>query len=420
LLQIQPDQLLQLPPLHTILRGGKRSGVKTVPVTLAARFTEIGTVELYCVARDGQNRWRLEFNVRDIVKGAPAGREEPGTIPADENALVDVWPEELVQVAASLIRECYGDRPEAIAPQELTRALETALDAPRHRWPTGLCRRLWDFLAEVAEERRRSQAHLNRWYNLAGYSLRPGFGDPVDRFRIDQLWKLLHAPVKKDAGKGGGLRLPEGGADYWIMWRRVSGGLSVQLQGALFNRLRPMLLPSKGKAAPKPAANELTEMWRAAAGMERLEVKIKEGLGQGLLKSLRRSPVPAYLFYSLTRLGARHLIYGPLNAVLHPQVIEGWLDQILSFQPGGEGEKNSWAFCLVQLARRTGQRALDVDDSHRQSVLTVLRSLAVPQRWLRTVEEVTAMATEEESEMLGESLPIGLRLVPATNETRSD
>ena len=72
-----PDQLLQLPPLHTVLRGGKRSGAKRVPVTLAARCTEIGTLELFCVAKDGDNRWRLEFNVRDIVKDA-AGRRRRG------------------------------------------------------------------------------------------------------------------------------------------------------------------------------------------------------------------------------------------------------------------------------------------------------------------------------------------------------
>jgi len=36
------------------------------------------------------------------------------------------------------------------------------LEANRHEWPMGLCRRLWDFLAEVAEQRRQSPAHLSR------------------------------------------------------------------------------------------------------------------------------------------------------------------------------------------------------------------------------------------------------------------
>src|SRR6516225_4725768 len=71
LIEVAPTQLLHLPPLHTVLRGGKRSGTKSVPVTLAVRCTAIGTLELFCVARDGQNRWRLEFNVRDLVQEAP-------------------------------------------------------------------------------------------------------------------------------------------------------------------------------------------------------------------------------------------------------------------------------------------------------------------------------------------------------------
>src|SRR5579883_1783964 len=104
LLNVSPDQLLQLPPLHTVLRGGKRAGAKRVPVTLAAKCTEIGTLELACVSREG-NRWRLEFNVRDVVR--PAGREEPADDGPAPQAVVDVWPEERVQAAGELIRGAY-------------------------------------------------------------------------------------------------------------------------------------------------------------------------------------------------------------------------------------------------------------------------------------------------------------------------
>ena len=57
--------------------------------------------------------------------------------------------------------------------------------------------------------------------------------------------------------------------------------------------------------------------------------------------------------------------------------------------------------------------ALDIDDSHRQSVLTALRSQEVPEHWVRMVEEVSELEGEEQSQMFGESLPIGLRLVGA-------
>jgi molecular chaperone DnaK (HSP70) len=413
LLTVAPDQLLRMPPLHTILRGGKRSGTKSVPVTLAARSTAIGTLELFCVARDGNNRWRLEFNVRDLVQESPSRGD------ADDRAdggITDVWPEAQVQEAGRLIRAVYAVQPSDsdLTPQELTKALEAALDAPRHSWPTGLCRRLWEFLAEVAEERRRSPSHLSRWYNLTGYCLRPGFGDPLDKFRIEQLWKMMAAPPRADAGKGARGAAPkvtETGADAWIMWRRVAGGLHSSLQQALYDRLRPVLLPSKGKAVAKPGANELAEMWRAAASFERLEVKHKEALGAALLKPLRRSPVPTYGFWALTRLGARALLYGPLNAVVHHQVVEKWLETIFPFEPGNQSERLAWAFCLSQLARRTGQRALDIDDKHRESVLHVLRGQSIPDHWRRMVEEVSELEQEEQGQMLGDSLPIGLRLL---------
>src|SRR5262249_54099100 len=157
-----------------------------------------------------------------------------------------------VQEAACLIRTVYRNAVDTTAAKQLTKSLEESLDASRERWPAGLCRRLWDFLAEVADRRRSSPAHLSRWYNLVGFPLRPGFGDPLDKFRVEQLWKLLHAARSQStANRSGGpaksLAPAEGGADFWIMWRRVAGGLSGQLQNALLNRLRSALLPAKGK-----------------------------------------------------------------------------------------------------------------------------------------------------------------------------
>ena len=40
---------------------------------------------MYCVARDGNNRWRLEFNVRDVIKddGAPASSDPDLSVAAD-------------------------------------------------------------------------------------------------------------------------------------------------------------------------------------------------------------------------------------------------------------------------------------------------------------------------------------------------
>ncbi len=39
-----------------------------VDVGLQVAITEIGTLEVYCLARKGDHRWKLEFNVRDAIK----------------------------------------------------------------------------------------------------------------------------------------------------------------------------------------------------------------------------------------------------------------------------------------------------------------------------------------------------------------
>ena len=55
-------ELEELPPLETTLgEAGDEGG--PVRVRLEAQVTEVGTLALWCVARDGR-RWKLEFNVR--------------------------------------------------------------------------------------------------------------------------------------------------------------------------------------------------------------------------------------------------------------------------------------------------------------------------------------------------------------------
>jgi molecular chaperone DnaK (HSP70) len=54
----------ELTPLSTTLQGPGSEG-RTVPVHLHSKVTEVGTLELSCLSRDGKNRWKLEFNVRE-------------------------------------------------------------------------------------------------------------------------------------------------------------------------------------------------------------------------------------------------------------------------------------------------------------------------------------------------------------------
>ncbi len=41
------------------------AGETRIPISLQSKVTEIGTLELWCVAREGDRRWKLEFNIRE-------------------------------------------------------------------------------------------------------------------------------------------------------------------------------------------------------------------------------------------------------------------------------------------------------------------------------------------------------------------
>ena len=58
------DDLEEMSPLEVTLPDAGQSEV-TVPVSLESRVTEVGTLELWCVARGGSDRWRLELNIRE-------------------------------------------------------------------------------------------------------------------------------------------------------------------------------------------------------------------------------------------------------------------------------------------------------------------------------------------------------------------
>jgi molecular chaperone DnaK (HSP70) len=54
----------ELSPMTATLEAPSREG-QTVPVHLHSKVTEVGTLELWCHSRDGKQRWKLEFNVRE-------------------------------------------------------------------------------------------------------------------------------------------------------------------------------------------------------------------------------------------------------------------------------------------------------------------------------------------------------------------
>ncbi|MGR5341324.1 Hsp70 family protein [Vibrio astriarenae] len=61
-----PEELEELPEIHVTLSvsDGRKEG-EVVPVTLASRVTELGTLYLEAIATDNGHKWHVEFDVRE-------------------------------------------------------------------------------------------------------------------------------------------------------------------------------------------------------------------------------------------------------------------------------------------------------------------------------------------------------------------
>jgi hypothetical protein len=58
------NDIEEMTPMQATLEAPSGQG-RVVPVHLHSKVTEVGTLELWCISRDGKQKWKLEFNVRE-------------------------------------------------------------------------------------------------------------------------------------------------------------------------------------------------------------------------------------------------------------------------------------------------------------------------------------------------------------------
>ncbi len=58
-------EIEEVTTMESELSGLEDQGGQIIPIRLESRMTELGTLELWCVARDRDRRWKLEFNLRE-------------------------------------------------------------------------------------------------------------------------------------------------------------------------------------------------------------------------------------------------------------------------------------------------------------------------------------------------------------------
>ncbi|MDQ3038015.1 MAG: molecular chaperone DnaK, partial [Myxococcota bacterium] len=400
------DELFRdLPPLAAVLDDERASeGAKAAPreetVKLAAALTEIGTLEISSIAcsetgeqRDRSRRWKLELQLRG------GGGE---TLAAQR--VTQLHPR--FKEARAKIDAVYGKSEVGLEgkPQKTLRTdLEKILGA-RSQWNTPLLRELWGALFAGVKRRRRSADHERVWFNLVGYCLRPGFGYPLDDWRVRQLWTTFEQGVQF---------APEAQnwSEWWTLWRRVAGGLDASMQQKVLASIEWYLQPPSPRPRARPVGPKALgqdDMVRLAASLERVPAESKAQVGDWLVERLTKHRENAASWWAVGRIGARVPFYGSAHNVVGRGKAVEWLDAVMRLD---WRKVEPAAFAAAQLARRSGDRERDVDAALASEVAQRLRAISATDTWVRMVSEVVELEAAEEQRVFGESLPPGLRLI---------
>lgn len=394
------DDYEALPDLCAVIEQRPGDGQELM-VELRAQLTEVGTLEMSLVAVDQpKRRYALEFQLRG--EHTPIASKPPARVGELHPRFAE---------ATELVNLFYG-KSKKTAPRMKVNTLRTELEkiiGERAGWDTPLLRELFGALLAGKKRRRRSADHERIWLNLAGYGLRPGFGYPVDEWRVGEVWPIYEQGVEHN---------PDAAvwAQFWILFRRIAGGLDAEQQRRIFDDLAYYLNPDtrRGPRPKGPRKQGLEEMARLLGSLERLDAETKVMLGDWLLARVARKELSqAAVYWSLARIGARELWYGSAHTVVPPEVAERWLAHLLALDLKTTDQA---PFAVAQLARRTHDRARDLGSDAREQVAHALSQLPGSEAWVKRVREGGQLDDSEARRVFGEALPAGLRL-PGPQET---
>lgn len=395
------DDFVWLPPLATVVRrrDGGAGKAREREVRLTAALTEVGTLEMHCVATDDDaQRWQLEFRLRgaDPTGADAAGGGEPA----------DAARHPGLDAAIALIERGFGAPSARVDPKEVKRLraqLEQRL-GPREGWDLALLRDLFGALWERAARRRRSADHERLWLNLAGWCIRPGFGHALDAWRVEQLWTLFDDGIQH-------VHDAQVWSEWWTLWRRAAGGLPAEAQQQVCEALAWLdeAAARKHHGLPfDPSKLGQADMTRLYASLERIPAGRKIAIAEALLDRLARGAGNRQDWWAIGRIGARLPFYGSTHEVVPPEVATRWLDAILAL----DWKKIEPAmFAAAQIARMTGDRSRDLPDAARDAVLRRLAAAHAAPSWLAMVREVVTLDSADTGRVFGEALPAGLALI---------
>lgn len=392
MIAIDLKELQSLPAIHTILRYGNKQTLDAVAAKLHVKMTALGTLELWLQSQKTNHRWTLEFQIR----GADGQENGVNTLNAPRKD--ELFEETYLDPAKKYILQCFHSPSKN---EKIMETLEELLDKPRRDWSLSVLRGLFEPILSVASQRKTHADLEARWWNMAGFFLRPGFGYPLDDFRIKELWKIILTDFKAT-------KLSDSLIQRWICYRRIAGGLNKGQQTQLANEILNDLLPNKSTKIVLKAKQEIysyTEKIRALASFEWLENAQKIRLGRAIIARIDDGGACHADYWSLGRLGARHLVYGSAGNVVSAEECKSWIQMLLKLQPN-----ETLAHLFAQLARKTDHRELNLSPNIVERIIEMFSSSTHVERLQQLLAQSSTLTFSEQGQILGDNLPLGLVL----------
>lgn len=396
LVMIDPVEMQSLPLIQTLLRFGRGKTMEgeatIIPIRLGIRLTPIGTIEMWLDSEKSEHRWALEFQLRS----ASGQDSAPLQTAFKEDEMFELGYLEEAKKSIGLLFQ--KDSP--LKPNRIMELLETQIGVAKSDWGPTILREFCSALLKTADKRLLSLEHEARWWNLAGFFLRPGYGFALDDYRIKELWKVILSDLNRPKSMDSLIQ-------SWICFRRVAGGFSKGQQMQLSNDIAAAVFDKKtGKMNHRKKGEQYiySEQIRALAAFERVDLSLKIRWGNALIEKIVSSSDEKDDYWALGRIGARQLVYGSIGQVVPRETCLKWIDAFLLKKP--EEKREPAIFLLKQLARKTPHRELNLPSTTINRIIELYPDAGL-EDWLLKEHHLTA---EEHEQIYGDRLPSGIIL----------
>jgi len=372
-----------LPNFSALLSCALRERGLSVRVRLTTNLNELGSLCLSCHREnDTTQSWDVHLQLRSTEKATTTNRHTSPHLDKGLKLLDDIWGKGI------------KGSPKIAAPKNILRELESTLKASRDVWSAPLLRSLWSGLLPGITRRNRSISHEEQFFIVAGFLLRPGYGVELDDIRIQELWRtkevgLAHPKEKRIL------------IQWWIMWRRIAGGLSTTQQVDIFKSVEHLVFK-------EPEALKL------CASFEYLPISTKETLAGSLAKQLgtltrgakdsQSIHLPTAYLWSLERLIDRNPIYAGAAHLISSSYIQGLYEKLESTLE----QYPALAKAFTAGFSATHARGFDVSDDYKRRLEKTLVRHKLP---IKSLWEPIERTATELAQIAGDSLPHGLKVV---------